>query len=270
MINIWNSLLFYPLINALMFLHQLTGSLGWAIIVLTVALRFLMTPLVLPGLRLSKKMTELAPEVAKLKEKYKDDKTTLATAQAELYKSHGANPASGCLPQILQIVILITLFNALNLVLKSNGDLPSRLNAILYSFNRLPSNFNLSTRFFYLDLSQPDVFRLPNIPLPLPGVFLLFSALVQFITSKMMSPVITAEQKLAQKTATDTDDTAVAMQQQMLYMFPVMTLIFGYQFSSGLVLYWLVFSLVGLVQQYQVTAWGGLTPWIIRLRLIKS
>jgi len=49
-----------------------------------------------------------------------------------------------------------------------------------------------------------------------------------------------------------------------------MTLIFGYQFSSGLVLYWLVFSLVGLVQQYQVTNWGGLTPWITKLGMVKS
>ena len=85
-----------------------------------------------------------------------------------------------------------------------------------------------------------------------------------------MSPVVAAEEKLAQKTPSEADDTAVAMQQQMLYMFPLMTLIFGYQFSSGLVLYWLVFSLVGLVQQYQVTNWGGLTPWITKLGMVKS
>ena len=270
MIELWNLILFHPLINALVFLHKVAGNLGWAIITLTIALRFLMTPLVLPGLRLSKKMADLAPEVTKLKEKHERDKTALATAQAELYKSHGANPASGCLPQILQIIVLIALFNALNLVLKSNGDLPSRLNSILYSFNRLPSDFQLSTQFFYLNLSQPDVFRLPGLPVPLPGIFLVFSAAIQFLTSKMMSPVVAAEEKLAQKTPSEADDTAVAMQQQMLYMFPLMTLIFGYQFSSGLVLYWLVFSLVGLVQQYQVTNWGGLTPWITKLGMVKS
>ena len=78
MIELWNLILFHPLINALVFLHQLTGNLGWAIITLTIALRFLMTPLVLPGLRLSKKMAELAPEVAKLKAKHERDKTALA------------------------------------------------------------------------------------------------------------------------------------------------------------------------------------------------
>ena len=85
-----------------------------------------------------------------------------------------------------------------------------------------------------------------------------------------MSPVVAAEEKLAQKTPSEADDTAVAMQQQMLYMFPLMTLIFGYQFSSGLVLYWLVFSLVSMVQQYYATGWGGLAPWLKKINLLKS
>src|SRR3990170_3665223 len=122
MIELWNLLLFHPLLNALIFLDRLTGNFGWSVILLTVVLRLAMTPLVLPSLRLSKKMQELAPELAKLKEKFKDDKTALMTAQAELYKQHGANPASGCLPQIIQILVLIALFNAFNSVLHNNGD----------------------------------------------------------------------------------------------------------------------------------------------------
>lgn len=266
---IWNTLLLHPLINVLVYLVVLTGNLGFAIIALTVGLRLILTPLILPGLKLSKKMSDLNPEISKLKEKYKSDKQGLMLAQAELYKQHGVSPAAGCLPQIIQLVILIALFNALNTLLHPSGDLVSTLNPILYSFNQLPANFELSSNFLYLNLLKPDVFNLPGLPIPLPGLFLLGAALTQFISAKMMSPIVNKEKQLAQKTESETDDAMVAAQQQMIVLFPLMTIIFGFQFPSGLVLYWLIFSLMAIIQQYLVTGWGGLTPWLKRLNLVK-
>ncbi|KKU55394.1 hypothetical protein A3H89_03895 [Candidatus Amesbacteria bacterium RIFCSPLOWO2_02_FULL_48_11] len=267
MLELWNLLLFHPLINSLIALFRLTGSLGWAIILLTVILRLVMTPLVLPSLRLGKKMQELAPDLSKLKQEFGNDKQKLVAAQAELYKKHGANPAAGCLPQVIQLLVLIALFNAFNSVLKPNGaDLVSHLNPILYSFNRLSSDFRLSTRFLYLDLAKPDTFRLPNLSFPLPGLFLLLSAAIQLISSKMMAPVVSAEQKLAKKTPSSSDDAMVEVQQQMLYLFPLMTIFIGFQFPSGLVLYWLVFSVASVFQQYYAAGWGGLAPVIQKLK----
>lgn len=86
MANLWNLLLFHPLLNALIGLARLTGDLGWSIILLTIGLRLVMTPLVIPSLKASKKMQDLAPELAALKTKFKDNKQGLVTAQAELYK----------------------------------------------------------------------------------------------------------------------------------------------------------------------------------------
>lgn len=269
MLELWNLLLYHPLLNALIGLTRITGNFGWSIILLTVGLRLSMTPLILPGLRLSKKMQELAPELSKLKEKHKDDKAGLMTAQAELYKKHGANPASGCLPQVIQILVLIALFNAFNVVLKSNGDIVSSLNSMLYKNNQLPSDYHLQSQFLYLDLAKPDVIKFPSLSFPLPGIFLLITGAIQLLSSKMMAPVISAEEKLAKKTPEDSDDAMVAVQQQMLYMFPLMTIIFGYQFPSGLVLYWLVFSLVSMFQQYYATGWGGLAPWLKKVNLLK-
>lgn len=264
--QIWNLFLFHPLVNTLIWLDRLTGNLGWSIIFLTVGLRVVMTPFILPSLKASKKMQELAPELSKLKEKYKNDKQGLMSAQAELYKKNGLNPASGCLPQIVQILVLIALFNAFNSVLRSNGTpLVERLNPILYSSNKLSSNFKLSPDFYSLDLTKPDVHKLPNLPLPVPGLFLLGAALVQFLSSKMMLPETKAMEKVAKKTPEDTDDALAASQEQMLYMFPLMTLLFGYQFPLGLVLYWLVFSGVSIIQQYFASGWGGLQPWINKL-----
>ena len=72
MIEIWNTALFYPLLNLLMWLYKLTGNFGWAVITLTVGLRAIMTPLVWNSMKAMKKQQELAPELAKLKIEYKD------------------------------------------------------------------------------------------------------------------------------------------------------------------------------------------------------
>lgn len=271
MINIWNLLLFHPLLNVLIALTKLTGSFGWSIIVLTIGLRVAMTPLVMPSLKASKKMQELSPELAALKEKFKTDKQGLVTAQAALYKEHGLNPAAGCLPQIVQILVLIALFNAFNSVLKPNGDgIVKHLNPILYSNNKLPDNFVLSTKFYSLDLSKSlgDVYKTPSLAI-LPGLLVLLSAASQFLSSKMMMPEVKAEKKLAKKTEEKSDDIMAASQEQMLYMFPLMTIVFGFQFPAGLVIYWFVFSLVSMVQQYLATGWGGLTPWLKKFNLLK-
>lgn len=265
MLNFWNLLLYYPLLNILMGLSRLTGNLGWSIVILTIGLRAAMTPLILPSLKAGKKMQDLAPELAKLKTEFKDNKQGLVTAQAALYKQHGLNPASGCLPQIVQILVLIALFNAFNSVLRPNGQtLVEHLNPVLYSFNKLPSDFHLSSSFLYLDLSKPDIFRIPGLPVPLPGLFLLLSAITQFASTKMMTPAIKKQQDLAKKTEGETDDVMAATQKQMLYMFPIMTLVIGFSFPSGLVIYWFIFSAVSMIQQYYATGWGGLTPWLHR------
>ncbi len=271
MSQLWNILLIQPLLNTLIFFNQVTGSLGAAIVLVTIGLRLLMTPLVLPSLKLNKKIQALAPELAKLKEQFKNDKQGLVTAQAQLYKQHGANPAAGCLPQIVQLVILIALFSVFNMILK-NGSQPlaPTLNPQLYSFNQLPQDFQVNSRFFYLDLNKPDTFTVPGLPIPLPGLFLLLSALTQLINSLMMNPVYKTEKKVAEKTTESTDDTMVEAQKQMSYLFPLMTLFIGFQFPAGLVLYWTVFSIFSSIQQYGISGWGGLTPWLVKLNLLKS
>ena len=244
----WNTIFFQPLLNALIFLYNLLGqNLGWAIIGLTLLIRGVLTPLTLPSLKSGQKMKELQPELNKLKEKYGQDKQVFAKKQLELFQSHGVNPAAGCLPQIIQLVVLIALYQAFNLVLQSDGNLVVNLNKVLYAPLRLGQDFVLNTKFLYLNLAQPDLFSIPALKIAgltfnkLPGIFLILAAVVQFFSSKLMMPTA--------KTKESTDDLAANMQTQMLYLFPLMTLFIGFKFPSGLVLYWLVFSLIMLVQQ---------------------
>lgn len=252
----WNTIFFQPLLNALIFLYNLLGhNLGLAIIGLTALIRGVLTPLTLPSLKSGQKMKDLQPEINKLKIQYGKDKQEFAKKQLELFKTHGVNPAAGCLPQIIQLVVLIALYQAFNLVLQSNGSLVVNLNKVLYVPLQLGQDFVLNTKFLYLNLTQPDLFSIPAIKFlsftidKLPGIFLILAAVVQFLSSKLMMPAAKKTAVIAKKTPEQTDDMATAMQTQMLYLFPLMTLFIGFKFPSGLVLYWLVFSLIMLVQQ---------------------
>ena len=252
----WFSLFYQPLVNALIFFYNLLGgNLGWAIIGLTVAIRLLLTPLTLPSLKSAQKLKALQPELNKLKEKFGGDKQAWAKKQLEFYQQNGVNPAAGCLPQIAQIVILIALFQAFSQVLTQNGSVVDNLNSVLYAPLKLAQDAVINNHFSYLDLTQPDLFNLPAINLfgftldKFPGIFLIASAVIQFFSSKLMMPAAAKAKNLAEKTKQQGDDMAAAMQQQMLYLMPLMTLFIGFKFASGLVLYWLTFSLVMLVQQ---------------------
>lgn len=252
----WNTFFYQPLVNALIFFYQFLGqNLGWAIIGLTVVIRGILTPLTLPSMRSAQKIKDLQPELNKLKEKYGHDKQVFAQKQLEFYKEKGVNPAAGCLPQIVQLVILIALYQAFNQVLKSNGDTIANLNQLLYSPLQLPLNAVLNSKFLYLDLTKPDIFMIPALKLgpilidKLPGLFLVASAVTQFLSSKLMMPAAAAGEEKSKLTEGASDDMAVAMQKQMLYLFPIMTLFIGFTFPSGLVLYWFTFSVFMLVQQ---------------------
>lgn len=238
--------LYQPLINALVFFYQLTGNLGWAILVMTFLLRLVLLPLTLPSLRSSQKIRRISPELAKLKKKYKKDREGLAKAQMELYRREGINPAAGCLPQLVQLVVLIAFYRAFNQFLTADGAALAELNKILIPGLRFASDQVLETRFWYLDLTQPETLVIAG--LRLPGLFLIAAALVQFLSSKQMLPQVESSAQLADKTESTTDDAMVGMQRQMVYLFPLMTLLVGLRFPSGLVLYWLAFSVLNLGQ----------------------
>jgi len=213
--------------------------------------------LTLPTLKAAQKQKDLAPELKKLKEKYKDNKEKLAKAQMELYRQHGVNPAAGCLPQILQLIILIALYQAFIQVLSNDGQAVLKLNEILYfDFLKLDPGRTINAAFGPWTLSQPDRFFI----LPL------LAGAAQFLLAKMMRPAVVKGKKQATKTPDKSDDLMYTMQEQMLYMMPLMTIFIGWRLPSGLVLYWLATTGFSLVQQYFVSGFGGLEPWMKKIK----
>lgn len=269
--NIFTLLFIQPLANGLILFYNLLGNnLGLAIIFFTLFLRFILNPLSKPYMESMKRMKDLAPQLEKLKEKHKDDKIKLAQAQADFYKENKVNPGAGCLPYLLQVVILIAFFNVFSKTLVGGADITGKFNELMYPALKFESGETVSTNFLYFDLAKPDKVSIPGIGFEIPGVLLILSALLQFVSAKVSLPYVEMEGKLAKKTAEKTDDAAVSMQKSMIYMFPIMTLFIGLNFASGLALYWLVFSLTQTHQQVKSQGWGSLSPFMKRLNLIKS
>ena len=94
----------------LVWFDQVTGSMVIAIILLTLLVRVLLIPLYRKQIVSQKRMQLLAPELKEIQRRYKGDRTKVQQATAEFYKERGVNPASGCLPLILQLVLLIPMY----------------------------------------------------------------------------------------------------------------------------------------------------------------
>lgn len=265
---IFNTVLFGPIVNLLVailkgleFIH-LPGALGFAIILLTVLIRLLVWPFMQTQLKSARKMAELKPQLDELKIKHKGDKQGLASAQMALYKEHGVNPAGGCIPALIQIPIIIALYQTILAFFNPSGL--DNINKVLYikdwHFTSTPS-----LDFFGLNLaSKPSDFGKIGLFLLLIPVI---TAVLQLIQSKMMAPekalkeypTDSPKEKGEKK---DTEDSMAMMQSQMMYMMPLMVGYFAFQFPIGLALYWNTFTILGIVQQYKISGWGGFKDWI--------
>jgi len=255
MSELWNTALIAPLMNAMVLLYRYVGNLGLAIIILSFFVRLIMVPFFIPNLKTAKKQRDLKPELDAVREKYKHDKKKQAEMQMELFRKHGINPASGCLTNIVTLLIPIALYGVINEISRA-VDITS-INPKLYAdWLRFTAGEVLNSRFLLFDMAKPDrTFILPVL-----------CAVLQFASSKMMLPAINKAEKLADKTPQKSDDTMYNIQEQMLYMFPVMMLIFGFSLPSGVMLNIFVSTVFTLVQSYFVMGWGGLTPLVQRLK----
>ncbi len=102
-----------PMFKLLLFLYEILGNWGWAIVVITILIRLILFPLTFKGMLSMSKMKELAPKMKELQQKYKDDRQKLNAHMMELYKKHGVNPMGGCLPMLLQIPVFFAIYRVL-------------------------------------------------------------------------------------------------------------------------------------------------------------
>jgi len=247
-----DTLLVHPILNILALFYKLTSNLGWSIIILTIFIKLVLIPFVIPTYRNMKKQKDIKPQLDKLKEKYKTDKQKFAEEQMKLFKEHGINPASGCLSQAVMIFVLIGLYQVVQKF--STAQLLSDLNSSFYfDFLKFSEGLKTNTMFWFLDMSKPDAtYILP-----------LMTSLATLVSSVMMLPELTEAEKAAKKASSNMEDMAYSMQQQMTIIAPVMTFMVALSLPSALTLYIFVSSLFGVFQQYfMLGSWGGLIQYI--------
>lgn len=251
------NILIAPFVNALFGFYYLLGNLGWSVVVVTILIRVLLMPLVWPSLKSAKKMSELQPKLRKLQQQFKGEKEKLAKAQMDLYKQEGINPLSGCLPQLLQVAVLIVFYSAFNLVTEysiGKGTFEA-INKELISSFQVNSSFKFDTSFLGSNLSETPakIFQAGmSVNWILPFILLVGSGVLQYFSSKLMMPAPKVDKTIIKKTEDKEDDMMSMMRTQSTYMMPLMTVIIGWSFSLGMLLYWFVNSGVMLVQQLVV------------------
>ncbi len=223
-------------LDSLLWLTQFTNNLGLSIVVFTIIIKLVLIPITQKSVESAQQMKELAPELKKLQKKYPKNPKALQAAQLALYKQHNINPIAGCLPQLIQIGLLIVLYRALINFFDQVGNGSSG-----YDLN-----------FLWMDISQPD--KLFILPIVVGVVQLGLSWLMSWGENKPKTDKVVLEKKKTEKEppANNFADSMVQMQKQMLYIMPVMTSLIALSLPSGLILYWLFSSLFTLGQQAYV------------------
>ncbi|SEA15909.1 membrane protein insertase YidC [Rubrimonas cliftonensis] len=224
----WFFFLTKPIHWMLLFIHDIVGNMGWAIILLTVVIKTLLFPLAYKSFVSMSRMKNLQPEMEKIKERVGDDKMKMQQEMIALYKREKVNPAAGCIPILLQIPIFFSLYKV-----------------IFVSLELRHAPFI----GWIQDLSAPDPTSWMNLfgLLPfetsaIPAFLTLFSIGVYPI---IMGITMWMQQKL---NPAPTDP----IQAQIFAIMPFMFMFLLGTFASGLVIYWIANNVLTFAQQYTI------------------
>jgi YidC/Oxa1 family membrane protein insertase len=257
--------LFTPVFQALfillVFFQQVTGDMAIAIIIVTLLVRALVIPLYRKQIVSQKRMQLLQPELKEIQKRFKGDRAKIQAAQAEFYKERSVNPASGCLPLVLQFALLLPMYSVF-----SNGLQNVDPNGMLRIFGLQVIHLTcpdaslthvaqaiqpcINSVVFGVDLSRPSVlFTVPVIGIGISALAIA-SALFQLVQSRMTLPPASQA----------SDDAGSKAQRQTMLFIPLISIFYGGFLPAGLFVYWIVSTVFSVVQQYLVIGWGGMFP----------
>jgi YidC/Oxa1 family membrane protein insertase len=243
--------------------YSLTGNVGIAIVVLTLLIRAVSIPLFRRQTVSQRRMQAIQPELKELTKelnrRHKGDKTAIYQATQAFYRERGVSPTAGCLPMILQMGLIWPMYQVISggltnfnpsayfsvftvKVIPLTCPNPDHIvNGVLNK--ALPC---INTEVLGINVGQPNIlFTVLGFGI---GGLALVAALLQLFQSRMMMPPSPAEA-----------DPSSSTQRQMMYMMPLMTLLFS-GFPAGIFIYWIVTTLFSIVQQYLIIGWGSMFP----------
>ncbi len=236
MSSIFTTFIYQPILNLLIWLYNVLpgNDMGLAIIALTILVRFVLYPFSAAQIKQQCALQGLQPKIDEVRSRLAGNKEGQAKELMELYKKEKVNPASSCLPLLIQLPIFIGLFSALR-----DGLASQSLN-LLYPFVAHPGMIN-NTLFGIVNLSKPNI------------VLAILAGAVQFWQSwqifRKPSPAAPPPPEVAGSKGAKDESMASIMNKQMMYVMPIVTVFIGFSFPGGLALYWIVMSLLQVAQQ---------------------
>ena len=196
-----------PLAWLLTMLYGFVGNYGITVLILTVIVKLALYPFYKKQILSTAGMADMQPKLQEIQRKYANDKETMNAKIGELYQEEGFNPAGGCLPMIVQMIIIMGLFTLLR-------------NPLAYIQADSSMYFAIHEAFFWIkDLSQPDPWILPI----LAGVTTFFSFWLNMQTSPQAGAM-----------------GSNAMSKMMQYFFPIMIVWLARTYPSALAIYWFI------------------------------
>lgn len=208
-------------LKAMIWMHGFIPNYGWVIIIISVLTKVLFYRLTHKSFKSMKQMQDLQPRLQALKEKYGDDKQKLSQETMRVYKEAGVNPLGGCLPMLLQMPVFVALFNVLKYTIELRGA---------------------PWIGWITDLSQQDV--LFHLPVTLPFIGNAFSLLPLLMGASMF-----AQSKLG---GSPTGGPSASTPPGFQTMLPVVFTVLFYKMPSGLVIYWIINTVLSVAQQYYI------------------
>lgn len=228
----------YPMANLILLLYNLLGqSTVAAIAALTLLINLLILPLTLSQQKSTRKMQEFQPQLQKLQKKYANDREKLAQEQMKLYQEAGINPMSGCLPLLIQMPIWFGLIGAIRYCIPTTPLEVFQFSNHIYNLPGLVGIVPLQSTFLGMDLGLP-----PSMAQPLSYALPVLVLVTSWLQQKLLTP----------PSNPDDQSQAAAMNRQMQIMMPLMMMVFTLSYSTGLSIYFIISSLIRIVQYYFV------------------
>lgn len=240
---LWNSIFYQPIYNILIFIiDNITfGDVGFAIILVTIIVKLILSPLTRKSIKSQILMKKMEPELKQIKKDF-PNKEEQAKKTFELYKKYGTNPFSGCLVVLLQLPVIFALYYVFFKELSIDASL-------IYSFIQVPTTIH--TNFLGLiEMADKSI------------VLGLLAGVTQFIQGYLSMPIkskveivtsVGVEPKTFQEQLSD------SMQMNVRYVLPVFIAFIAWKISAAVALYWVVSNIFTIVQE-----------WYIRRKLAKN
>ncbi len=213
-----------PIYLTLVYFFNFLGNFGLAILLLTICIRILLFPLANKSFKSMAQMRLIMPDMMELRERYKDDRVKLNQEMLALYKERKVNPASGCLPILLQLPIFFALYKVLYVTIEMR-------HAPFYGWIRdlsAPDPTNILNLFGLIEWTPPTW-------LPAVGALPLLFGVTMFLQQKLNPPPTDPTQKL------------------VMQWLPVILVFLFSGFAAGLVLYWTWNNILAIFQQWVIT-----------------